>query len=495
MSIYIDKMLSLITDNFEDAVHQLKNDDQVGNLEATYLLGKINYDGCYSPKNFQKATAFWEKGAEQKNLDCLRSLGDCYFLGAGYEEDNDKALKFYCEVLERNPNDYQALCKVALMYEKGIGVKQDISKALDLLKDAWKMGSARAATEIGLLYRDYMDATEQNIKESTKWYQRGADGGDPKGCWQMGVLYHWGEHGMFESQKMAYRYFVKGKERSEALSLLITSAGCGIATSNELTELWEEALRRAGYGDYKLQGAIAEAYASGIGVPADKERACQWYLKAVENGNLFAEYQMGMKYYCGSDEFEKDPKKAYKHLLHAAESNLDVAMKPLADLLNSTPIPDLRDEERKEKTIYWYKKAEKNNDEWAAVALGQKYEYGYGPIQKDIEKAIHYYQIAADHDIYFAYLSLGKLYLLSGKTANYQLAYRYLMLAQKTLTLDYQIAEIELCLGRMYKEGLGIAKNIEEAYKHFTLSASKGHNEAIEELVHFKKGIFGWKVT
>lgn len=58
----------------------------------------------------------------------------------------------------------------------------------------------------------------------------------------------------------------------------------------------------------------------------------------------------------------------------------------------------------------------------------------------------------------------------------------------------FQIAEIELCYGKMNKDGLGIPKNLEEAHKHFTIAAAKGNADAIEELKHIKKGLFGWKI-
>ena len=201
-----------------------------------------------------------------------------------------------------------------------------------------------------------------------------------------------------------------------------------------------------------------------------------------------------MKFALGMDGFEKDVQEAYKYLSHAAQAGQTYAMKPLAELLDDEYIPGLSYEERNSQMIYWFERAVENGEEWVAVTLGRKYENGYTPVQVDVAKAIHYYQIAADHDIDMVYLSLGKLYMIPGPTANYKLAHRYLSLAQEKATLDFQIAEIELCYGRMNKDGLGIPKNLEEAHKHFTIAAAKGNTDAIEELKHIKKGLFGWKL-
>ena len=59
---------------------------------------------------------------------------------------------------------------------------------------------------------------------------------------------------------------------------------------------------------------------------------------------------------------------------------------------------------------------------------------------------------------------------------------------------DVYKRQIELCYGKMNKDGLGIPKNLEEAHKHFTIAAAKGNADAIEELKHIKKGLFGWKI-
>lgn len=79
-----------------------------------------------------------------------------------------------------------------------------------------------------------MEKTIDNIKAAVKWYQRGAEMGDSKGCYRMGLLYKWGDYGLPESPKTAYQYFVRGKELSDCLSMLITSTGCGVATPEEM---------------------------------------------------------------------------------------------------------------------------------------------------------------------------------------------------------------------------------------------------------------------
>ena len=293
MSVYLDKMNDLLKANTAAAIQQLENDSATGNLEATYLLGKVYFDGIYAAPDADRFIPLWEKGASANN-DCLRSLGDCYFFGSGYPESNEKAIEIYNEVIRRNPNDHWALCQIGRMHGHGWGFPTNIPYSITLLEDAWRKGSGRAATEIGLLYMFGMEKTVDNIKTAIKWYQRGADMGDSKGCYRMGLLYKWGEYGLPESPRTAYQYFVRGKELSDCLSILISSAGCEVATPEEMKALFVEAERRANWNDAELQEALGKAYACGLCVPANRDLAAKWYERAIENGNTFAEYQYGM---------------------------------------------------------------------------------------------------------------------------------------------------------------------------------------------------------
>lgn len=107
MSIYTDNIQDMLADDSKIAIRQLESDAMAGNLEATYLLGKVYYDGVYYPPNSNKVLGLWEKGAQNGSIDCLRALGDCHFFGFGYEESNEKAMEIYNEVLRKSPNDHQ----------------------------------------------------------------------------------------------------------------------------------------------------------------------------------------------------------------------------------------------------------------------------------------------------------------------------------------------------------------------------------------------------
>lgn len=491
---YEDSMNMMLRQNPDEAIKLLERDDEAGNLEATFLLGKVYFDGIYAKPNADKCIEYWSKGASKGSVDCQCYLGDCHFLGFGYPEDNDAAFSIYQEILNRDPHYAKARCQIGRMHGHGWGFEQDVYGAIPILEQAWNDGSAQAASEIGLLYLFHMDKTVDNLRAGIKWCQRGADHGSDKGCYRIGISYYYGDYGLPKSNKMAYQYFLKGIDSSDCLSLLITSNGCDVASPDEMKDIWTQCERRAGFGDSALQEALGEAYSKGKGVEPNVELATYWYEKAAESGNTFAEYQLGMKYVLAMDGFTKDESKAYRHLLHAAQAGERYAMKPLADLLDDSYIPEVPYDEQKKQMMYWYEKAADQGDEWAAMTVARKYENGYSPVDKDIDKAIHYYQIAAEHDIESAFLPLANLYMQTGNPANYKLAFRYATLMKDKAKADYEKGEVDLCFARMYRDGFGVEKNLEKAFQLYSSAVKYGNYEAEEEIKHFKKTLFGWKL-
>lgn len=490
MSDYAETMNSNLERDPETAIKQLEAEHRAGNLVSTYLLGKIFFDGIYARPDYQKSIDYWSAGAQRGSLDCEKSLGDCYFFGNGFPEDNLKALEIYQSVLQKNPTELHSLCQIGRMYGYGWGVNKDVPHAIKLLENAWEKGSARAATEIGLLYMFETERNVENVKSAIKWYQRGADKGDPKGCYRMGLLHESGDYGVAKSPKMAYRLMCRAKELTDALGFLIESSGFDVATPEELKSILDEGIRRANFGDASLMGSLGYYYAK----IADRKNADFWYEKAIENGDSFSAFRYGVKFAFGMDGYEKNPDKAYKYLCVAAEGGETSAYKTLADLLDDEFITGMSYQERDQKKIYFLTKAAESGDGWAAIDLGRKYANGYSPLERDVEKAIYYYQIAADQNIDSSYLPLGELYMEKSSKTDYGLAYRYLIMAKDHQYTDYFLGEIEYCFGKMSRDGLGRPKNLEEAQAHFANAVSKGYKQAEEELKHFKKGLFGWKL-
>lgn len=477
------------------ALQWLEMEHSSGNLKATTYLGTIYSDCVFVEPDITKAYELFKYAADNGSTDGLREIGTLYFLGKYFPEDNQKAYEIYCEVLQRNPNDEIAKCQIGRMYGFGWGFDKNVKKGISILQEAWKMGSARAATEIGVLYENHLERNIENISQALKWYQRGAEGLDGKGCYTLGLIYHNGDYGVPQSEKMAHDLLIKGKEFSDALALLISTKGFELSSDNEYKMLFDEALRRANYGDLDIQSELGYTYAQGKHVEKDIDKSIYWYEKAINGGHGFSAYRLGSNYRFGFDGFPKDTSKAVYYLNMAAEWGHLPSMKCLADLLDDDDYYEIEYEEKRKKAMYWYEQAAEHGDEWAALTCGRRYENGYSPCDVNPEKAIKYYSISAEKGLDDAYLPLAKLYLFSEGYKNFDLASKFIKLStQKESIYDYEMGQIQYCIGVMYRDGCGMISNLEEAYNHFSLGASKGNDDCKEALKHIKKGLLGWKL-
>ncbi|KAF1954480.1 HCP-like protein [Byssothecium circinans] len=74
------------------------------------------------------ALIYWNRSAEQKNVDSLVKLGDYYLLGLGTKADEEKAAAAYQAAADTMASA-QAMWNLGWMHENGIGVEQDFHLA------------------------------------------------------------------------------------------------------------------------------------------------------------------------------------------------------------------------------------------------------------------------------------------------------------------------------------------------------------------------------
>lgn len=108
------------------------------------------------------------------------------------------------------------------------------------------------------------------------------------------------------------------------LLLVLFCTGCATTktevesnTSPEQDQAFEQVMTRAEDGNPFAQTQIGAAYYNGTVVPQDHAKALEWYSKAAEQGYLFAMIEAGKMYYTGEGA-PKDIDRAKRHLEMAA---------------------------------------------------------------------------------------------------------------------------------------------------------------------------------
>lgn len=115
------------------------------------------------------------------------------------------------------------------------------------------------------------------------------------------------------------------------------------------------------------------------------------------------------------------------------------------------------------------KKAEAG-DAYAQLNLGAAYDNGMG-VARDIEKALNWYEKAAEQGVAEAQFNLA--HLLVEQELGASVAAGWMRKAA-----DQGMVDAEYLMGVIYAEGIGVAPNREEAVRWLDKAVAKGHEEA-----------------
>ena len=77
---------------------------------------------------------------------------------------------------------------LGLMYEDGLGVKQDDSEAVKWFRKAAEQGNVKAQASLGKKYQDGRGVKQDDV-EAMKWFRKAAEQGNADAQFNLGVMY------------------------------------------------------------------------------------------------------------------------------------------------------------------------------------------------------------------------------------------------------------------------------------------------------------------
>lgn len=170
----------------------------------------------------------------------------------------------------------------------------------------------------------------------------------------------------------------------------IYSDGDGVPVDYQRSVYWHNRVIEK-TGSHWSMHAIAGLYnTGGPGLPKNTNLAAAWYRKAADEGNHWAQYQLGEAYRKGDGVGQDAGKAGYWYEMAALQGN-DWAQLQLSK--------SLRAGDGKPKNVAaaneWLRKSAEQGNDWASLALGDVLRLGKG-VDKDVEQSIAWYQRAAD---------------------------------------------------------------------------------------------------
>lgn len=196
--------------------------------------------------------------------------------------------------LTRNPDDAAAMTLIGELYNQGLGIVGDPTRAVEWYRLAAGRGDAHALLSLGLMALDGR-GMQKNPAQGRVWLEQAAAKGEPNAAFNMALI-------NLSSGNQA--------DLLRAVELLRQAADSEIADA---------------------QHALGVLYLQGRGVSRDAGEAAQWFERAARNGNLAGEVERAILLFNG-EGVPADEVEAAKGFRRAAARGNAIAQNRLARL-------------------------------------------------------------------------------------------------------------------------------------------------------------------
>lgn len=342
----------------------------------------------------------------------------------------------------------------------------------------------------GYLYLEEAD-TEDEVTYYAKWTNRYKEA--------RGYLYGTAESEADE--EAAYEIMLEEAEAGNAYAMhdmgKIYAQGIGAQASREQAEEWygkslntllllEETQERV-YLEYR----IGKMYQYGHGTEENPKEAVRWFHKAAEKGHIYACYSLAMLY-LREQGVERDDGRAYGLFLRSYDGGNPYAAYELGKLCEAgrgtVRNPEKAQNYYRAAFLGFINMEKKAKDDTLWYRIGCMYLHGIGT-EPDEEQAERYLKKAYDYGNTHAAYQLARLYIRQETqklredpeaTPDYEKIIKAVKWLEEAARQENPFADY--ALGRLYKEGVLLEKDMEKAVFHLQRAADAGNSFAQYQL-------------
>jgi TPR repeat protein len=189
----------------------------------------------------------------------------------------------YSEKLQKKAESGDSIAQRQLgtCYFYGLGIKKDLSKAIELWGKAAYQSDLQAQCNLGSLY-----LKEQKYDKAYLWFKKAADGGDAYAMDKLGTLYNYGL-GVEKNEKEGFRLHKKAAEQKDPCALfnLAVDYSAGRGTDKDIQMAIKFYSQAASAGSPEAQYDLGILYFDGIGVPQNNQKALELFAMAAAQGH------------------------------------------------------------------------------------------------------------------------------------------------------------------------------------------------------------------
>ena len=333
---------------------------------------------------------------------------------------------------EARIGDPAAQYDVALMYANGVGVGKDVAQAFAWTKASAEKGHTVAQYLLGSAYANGL-GTPKDVQKALLWFVKSYEHGNEKAALKLARVLGNGQ------LELAYRFLIESAER-------------GVA---------------------EAQLAVADCYASAIGVEQDSRLALDWYRSAAEYGLPAAQFALGQAHEMGvgvSDDLvlaKQWYREAAGHGHPGAQLALDRLDTSGSGRLNQGANKRTGRRERRIADTRWIKYAA-HGTAVDFYHLGVMFELGVS-VEKSVRQARVWFKKAADAGHADAQFAMARSY----EGSEWEAAAGWYRKAAVQGHADAQVA-----LAQLYQRGLGVDQVPLMAVNWYARAAAQGHATA-----------------
>ena len=309
---------------FRSALETFRKAEQTAEKKGylRYRIGKCHAHGHGTEQNYEESARWFRQAVDENNPFAAYSLGGQYLRGQGVEQSSTEAYRLYTMAAVRG-NAY-AQYQLGRMYRDGVGAEADLEESKRWYAKAYAGFLAMEATmaDDKLCYRiGSMNmtgtGTEVDLEKSRYYFEKAVELGSADALYGLGKLYLKPEFSEYDPEK-AVEYLEQAAAKDNAFAryqlgklfcqgkLVQKDIARGLPL---LEELAEAGVTSAAY----IAGKV---YLKEEGWQ-DVQKAIRCFHMAAEDGNSYAEYQLGKIYYFGNG-IRVDREKGLEYLNRSA---------------------------------------------------------------------------------------------------------------------------------------------------------------------------------
>ena len=397
------------------------------NPELQLKLARMYRDGKGTKKNIDKAIESYRIAEFNNVAKSGHELIDI-LLKRGKEDDYNEALSL-CIKYTKNDDSY-AKGLLARMYRDGHGVKKDLDRAIDLMQEA-------SSSKIGFAKNELIDLL----------LERGTPDDEIK-------AFH-----------LASQYSKEGNAWSQARLARLYARGIGVEKNLDTAiELMTNA---------EAQGVIfARRELIDLKIERGKPEDLDVFIHDAENTNN-PDYELiakiSMLYFKGTN-VNQNLDKAIELMRIAHEGGIEWATNSLIDMLLKRGTP--QDDKEAARIAFDYQ-----TNEYTVARLARMYRDGIG-VEKDLDKAISLMRESTNRGVNFASGELSHMLICRGRPEDLDEAFNLTFIDAMNGNKWSQGH-----LARMYRDGIGVEKDLDKAIDLMRMSSKSGVLWAKTELI------------